>query len=245
MSTRLTAASKTLPRPTASSQPGKVRSARQRRQRTIRDGAAMFQHQDVRREAHDIVEVVRHENQRHVAASDASCRSRSEDACGRHDRRQRTARRAAAPRARAQAPARARRADARRRTIRVDVSTRVQPGGRAPAVPRPWPDAPLADDGRARSSRCREPSDAETARTPGTRTPPRVDEAARTRRRQCPSMCRHRTARGRALGGRGRRCTQDRRLAAARRPEDREHVTRVAREFDVERYRTLLAQAPR
>jgi hypothetical protein len=38
---------------------------------------------------------------------------------------------------------------------------------------------------------------------------------------------------------------QDRRLAASRRPEDREDVTRVAAELDVERNRSGLSQDDR
>ena len=47
-------------------QPGQVRPTHERRQRARRDRPPVVQHQDVRRESHDILKIVSHENQRHV-----------------------------------------------------------------------------------------------------------------------------------------------------------------------------------
>ena len=108
-----------------------------------------------------------------------------------------------------------------------------------PAAPRPWRVAPLADDARARSSRCREPSDVETTRTLGRRTLPPVDEAA-TKRRHRVSV--HVSAPDCTVGmRRSGEAGDERRIVVLPLPDGPKIArtcTRVAAEFDVERNRT-------
>ena len=203
----------------------------------------MFQHQDVRGKAHDIFEVVGHEDQRHLQRTAQAVDLSSEDVCERNDRRQRTARRAAAPPALVPALLRARRAAVRRRTTRVAVSNRVQQGGRDPAAPWPGRVVPLADDARVRSSRCQEPSDVETSayswktnptarRCGGQNTPASVSVHV------SPPDC------TRACAGRARPAIE-RRIVVLPLPDGPKIAstcTRVAGELDVEGNRTLLTK---
>ena len=201
----------------------------------------------MRGEPHHVLEVVRDEDERHLAASGAARRSRPGDGDARRGRRRRTARRAAAPPARGPALAPARLAGARRLRARVAgararpdrCTSRQQRSRRGPGVRR-------AGDAQAPSSRCRPPSGAETTRIPGRRIRRPGDAAARTSRVPVSihvSAARSDRGLGRPIEPGDR--AKNRRLAAAGRPEDREHVARIARELDVERNRTRLTEPDR
>ena len=199
----------------------------------------------MRRQPHDIVEIVRDENQRDVERPAQRVDLVLQAPADARDRRPRTARRAAAPPARAPAPARARRADARRPTARAaggsccpdrctsassaSARARRSARGRCPSAVITLPAAVRC--GKSAYSWKTNP----TARRCGGANVAVRGVGPRSRRPSGPTACAGRYSPAMRA--------QDRRLAAAGRPEDGEHVAGVAGELDVERNRRRLAEA--
>ena len=211
-----------------------------------RDAAALLQHQHVRGEPHDILEIVRDEDQRHVERPaqrvDLVLETPAHRAIdgGKRLVEQQHGRLASQ---------RSRERDALTLAARQLVRS---PGhaGRTGA-----PASAALPRGARRSARGRCPSAVITLPDRGQVRKERVlleDEPDRAamRRRERPGggvgpglgARSHRRLR-RSIESRDR--AQDRRLAAAGRAEDRQHVARVARELDVERDRTRLTKADR
>ena len=62
----VTVASKTLPSPTAVTQPGEIGPTHEGGNRSTGDSPTIFEHQDMRREPHDIFKIMGDEDERHV-----------------------------------------------------------------------------------------------------------------------------------------------------------------------------------
>ena len=224
-------------------QPGKVRPTHQRRQRARRDRPAVVQHQDVRRESQDILEVVGDENQRHLQraaqAVDLALETPpngtidgSERLVEEQHRRlagQCSGERDALPLAPGQFVWSFRIVS--RKVHRIQQFRCSRPPLRSPTMPECGHD--VAERRQMRKQRVlleHEPYG------PSVRRP----EYAGIRLRPGVGTGVH--AAMRWPGEAGDRA-EDRCLTTSRRPENREHLTRVAPELDVEGDRTVLAKA--